>query len=432
MKIAVIGGGSTYTPELVDGFARLRRSVPGKSGPQIDSDPQIDDLVLIDPAVERLEIIGRFSARIFAHYGHPGRVRWTTDLDAGVTDADAVLIQLRVGGQAARISDETFPPTCGCVGQETTGAGGLAKALRTVPVVLDVAERVRERAKPGAWIVDFTNPVGIVTRSLLDAGHRAVGLCNVAIGFQRRFAGLLDVAPSEVVLDHVGLNHLTWERAAYVDGVDRLPGLLEAHLSELAADVELSADVLRALGNVPSYYLNYFYNHDKVVRAEQGRPTRGQCVADIEATLLEMYRDPSLNEKPALLGERGGAYYSEAAVGLIAALHGLDPDGVHSVNVRNNGTMPFLPDDAVIEISARADENGPAPLPINPLSPDQAGLITHVWGYEELAIDAALRGGRHRVYRALLAHPLIGQHEQADELTDRLIAAGRRHLAWAR
>jgi 6-phospho-beta-glucosidase len=196
MKIAVIGGGSTYTPELVDGFARLG--------------PLVSELVLIDPAAERLEIVGAFAQRIFRRYGHPGRVSWTTDLDAGVTDADAAVIQLRVGGQTARISDETFPLACGRVGQETTGAGGLAKALRTVPVVLEVAERVRQRARPGAWIIDFTNPVGIVTRALLDAGHKAVGLCNVAIGFQRRFAGLLGVDPASVVLDHVGLNHLTW------------------------------------------------------------------------------------------------------------------------------------------------------------------------------------------------------------------------------
>ncbi|MGA5303345.1 6-phospho-beta-glucosidase [Nucisporomicrobium flavum] len=418
MKIAVVGGGSTYTPELVDGFARLGSMV--------------SELVLIDPAGERLDVVGAFSERIFRHHGHPGKVTWTTDLDAGVTDADAAVIQLRVGGQAARISDETFPLTCGCVGQETTGAGGLAKALRTVPVVLDVAGRIRARAKPGAWIVDFTNPVGIVTRALLDAGHKAVGLCNVAIGFQRRFAALLGVDPSAVVLDHVGLNHLTWERAAYVDGVDRLPGLLREHLPELAAEVELDPAVLTALGNVPSYYLSYFYAHDQHVRAAAGAPTRGQRVAEIEATLLEMYRDPALEEKPALLGERGGAYYSEAAVGLIAALHGHDPDGVHSVNVRNNGTLPFLDDRAVIEVSARAGQDGPAPLPVTPLAPDLAGLVAHVSGYEELALDAALRGGRHRVYRALLAHPLIGQHERAEKLTDELLATGARHLAWAR
>jgi 6-phospho-beta-glucosidase len=418
MKIAVIGGGSTYTPELVDGFARLG--------------PMVSELVLIDPAAERLEIVGAFARRIFRRYGHPGGVSWTTDLDAGVTDADAAVIQLRVGGQTARINDETFPLACGRVGQETTGAGGLAKALRTVPVVLDVAERVRQRARPGAWIIDFTNPVGIVTRALLDAGHKAVGLCNVAIGFQRRFAAFLGVDPASVVLDHVGLNHLTWERAAYVDGVDRLPELLAAHLDELAGEVEIDREVLTTLGCVPSYYLNYFYNHDRVVRAERDQPTRGQRVAEIEATLLEMYREPALDEKPALLGERGGAYYSEAAVGLLASLSGHDPDSVHSVNVRNNGLLEFLPNHAVVEVSARAGKTGPAPLPVTPLAPDQAGLITHVWGYEELALDAALRGGRQRVYRALLANPLIGQHEYADALADKLIAAGSEHLAWAR
>ena len=421
MKIAVIGGGSTYTPELVDGFARLR-----------DSGLVVDELVLIDPAAERLEVVGRFSRRIFQFHGHPGRVTWTTDLDAGVTDADVAVIQLRVGGQAARITDETFPLACGCVGQETTGAGGLAKALRTVPVVLDVAARIRERAKPGAWIVDFTNPVGIVTRALLDAGHKAVGLCNVAIGFQRRFAALLGVEPGAVVLDHVGLNHLTWERAAFVDGVDRLPELLAGHLKDLAEEVEIEEEVLSTLGCVPSYYLSYFYDHDRVVRSLRGVPTRGERVAEIESTLMDMYRDPSLNEKPALLGERGGAFYSEAAVGLIAALHGLDPDGVHSVNVRNDGFFPFLSDQAVIEVSARAGVAGPAPLPVSPLAPDQAGLVAHVSAYEELALDAALRGGRRRVYRALLAHPLIGQHEYADALADGLLASGAQHLKWVR
>ncbi|NJC71562.1 6-phospho-beta-glucosidase [Planosporangium thailandense] len=421
MKIAVVGGGSTYTPELVDGFARLR-----------DTGLEVDELALIDPAGDRLEIVGGFSRRIFDHHGHPGRVTWTTSADAGLDGADAVIVQLRVGGQAARISDETFPLACGCVGQETTGAGGLAKALRTVPVVLDVAARAAKRANPDAWIIDFTNPVGIVTRALLDAGHRAVGLCNVAIGFQRRFARLLGVSPDAVVLDHVGLNHLTWEQAAYVDGVDRLPELLADHLDELAGEVGLPATVLSALGCVPSYYLRYFYCHDLVVREERGESTRGQRVAEIEAELLEMYRDVGLTTKPELLGQRGGAFYSEAAVGLIAALRGLDPDGVHSVNVRNDGTLPFLPDESVIEVSARVGPGGPVACEVAPLPGDLAGLVGAVAGYERLAVDAALRGGRQRVYRALLAHPLVGQHEYAETLTDELLAANSQHLAWAR
>src|SRR3954466_11269517 len=225
MKLTVVGGGSTYTPELIDGFARLRDTLP------------VEELVLVDPAAERLELVGGLARRIFARQGHPGRITTTADLDAGVAGADAVLLQLRVGGQAARQQDESWPLECGCVGQETTGAGGLAKALRTVPVVLDIADRV-QKASPDAWIVNFTNPVGIVTRALLQAGHRAVGLCNGAIGFQRRFAALLGVEPDRVSLDHVGLNHLTWERRVLVDGEDRLPALLSGHLEEIAEDLE--------------------------------------------------------------------------------------------------------------------------------------------------------------------------------------------------
>src|SRR5215475_4533342 len=239
MKIAVVGGGSTYTPELVDGFARLF--------------PDVTELALVDPATERLGVVGPFARRIFAHHGHAGSVTYTDDLDAGLSDAEVVVIQLRVGGQRARISDETFPLECGCVGQETTGAGGLAKALRTVPVVLDVADRIRSRAAPGAWIVDFTNPVGIVTRALLDAGHRAVGLCNVAIGFQRSFAAMLGVDPSQVSLDHVGLNHLTWERAVRVNGQDRLPELLATHAAQIVDMTAQPPGVLQELGAVPSY-----------------------------------------------------------------------------------------------------------------------------------------------------------------------------------
>jgi 6-phospho-beta-glucosidase len=196
--------------------------------------------------------------------------------------------------------------------------------------------------------------------------------------------------------------------------------------------VDVPAAVVSMLGNVPSYYLSYFYAHDKHVREMTGMPTRGAKVAEIEATLLEMYRDVTLVEKPELLGQRGGAFYSEAAVGLLASLHGFDDSSVHSVNVRNDGTFSFLPDSAVIEVSARASVSGPVPLPVTPLAPDLAGLVAHVSAYEELALDAALRGGRDRVYRALLAHPLVGQHEYADALADDLIASGRGHLAWAR
>ncbi|MFF8727290.1 6-phospho-beta-glucosidase [Streptomyces sp. NPDC015171] len=421
MKLTVVGGGSTYTPELIDGFARLRDTLP------------IEELVLVDPAADRLELVGGLARRIFARQGHPGRVVTTSDLDAGVDGADAVLLQLRVGGQAAREQDETWPLECGCIGQETTGAGGLAKALRTVPVVLDIAERVR-RANPRAWIIDFTNPVGIVTRALLQAGHRAVGLCNVAIGFQRKFAALLGTTPAHVHLNHVGLNHLTWEtgvRLGGPEGENVLPGLLAEHGDAIADDVRLPRPLLDRLGVVPSYYLRYYYAHDEVVQELRTKPSRASEVAAMERELLAMYGDPALDEKPALLAKRGGAFYSEAAVDLAAALLGGGGSPYQVVNALNKGTLPFLPDDAVIEVQAAVGPAGPVPLPVPELDPLFAGLIANVTAYEDLALEAALRGGRDRVFRALLAHPLIGQYAYADALTDQLVAHNREHLAWA-
>ncbi|KIF74460.1 6-phospho-beta-glucosidase [Streptomyces sp. 150FB] len=421
MKLAVVGGGSTYTPELIDGFARLRDTLP------------IEELVLVDPAADRLELVGGLARRIFAKLGHPGRITTTSDLDAGVAGADAVLLQLRVGGQAARNQDETWPLECGCVGQETTGAGGLAKAMRTVPVVLDIAERVR-RANPDAWIIDFTNPVGIVTRALLQAGHKAVGLCNVAIGFQRKFAKLLDVTPGEVYLEHVGLNHLTWERGVRLggpEGEDVLPKLLVEHGEAIASDLHLPRAVLDQLGVVPSYYLRYYYAHDEVVRELRTKPSRASEVAAMEKQLLEMYGDPALEEKPELLSKRGGAFYSEAAVDLAASLLRGGGSPVQVVNTYNNGTLPFLPDDAVIEVQARVGLDGAVPLAVPALDPLYAGLIANVTAYEDLALEAAVHGGRDRVYKALLSHPLIGQYEYAEKLTDELIAHNREHFAWA-
>jgi 6-phospho-beta-glucosidase len=418
MKVAVVGGGSTYTPELVDGIARLKQLF------------SVDDLVLVDPAEERLALVAGISRRIFAKFGYPGQITFTTDLDRAVSDAAVVLLQLRVGGQAARAVDESLPLRCGCVGQETTGAGGLAKALRTVPVILQIAERVSRLAAKDAWIVDFTNPVGIVTRALLDDGHRAVGLCNVAIGNQRVAADMLGIEPARVALDHFGLNHLTWTRQILVDGQDRLPELLATSAEELARRSGIPVDLLRRLAVWPSYYLRYFYEHDQVVEQQQAKPSRAEEVAAIERELLEIYADPAVDQKPALLQQRGGAYYSEAAVDLMASLLA-DRGDVQVVNLRNDGTLPFLADQAVVEMPARVSRQGPVPLESAPVDPLFAGLIGHVSAYEELALVAAVRGGRERVFRALMAHPLIGQHDLADKLTDLLIAANRDHLQWA-
>jgi len=413
LKLAVIGGGSTYTPELVAGLARERERL------------DLRELILHDIDPERREVVGGLAGRMLDAAGYDGGLSVTDDLDRALDGASFVLIQLRVGGQAARLTDETVPLACGCIGQETTGAGGLGKALRTVPVVLEIAERVRELAADDAWIVDFTNPVGIVMRSLLDAGHRAVGLCNVAIGTQRHVARMLDVEPERVLVDQVGLNHLTWVRAILVDGDDVLPDLLAERVDELAFDFPPS--LLQRLGAIPSYYLRYFYLHDEILEKQQHEKPRATAVAEIEAELLELYRDPSLNTKPALLERRGGAYYSEAATQLVAALATGSGD-VQVVDVRNGGTLAGLAADDAVEVPARIGPDGAVPLPQEPLAPELLGLVQHVAAYERLAAQAAVTGDRELVYKALLAHPLIGQVPQTEFLMDELLSAGAEHL----
>jgi 6-phospho-beta-glucosidase len=409
MKLAVIGAGSTYTPELVSGLARERERL------------EISELVLHDIAPERRDVVGALAGRMLARDGFPGRLELTGELERAVDGADFVLIQIRVGGQDARLRDETIPLACGCIGQETTGAGGFAKALRTVPVVLEIAEEVRHRAAGGAWIVDFTNPVGIVTRSLLDAGHHAVGLCNVAIGFQRSFARLLGVEPERIVVDQVGLNHLTWVRAVRLDEEDDvLPQLLAEHGDVLAEGIELPRRLLDELGVIPSYYLRYFYTHDRVLAEELGETPRAALVMEIERELLELYRDPQLAEKPALLEQRGGAFYSEAAVGLVRSLASGD-GSVHEVDVRNEGTLAGLAADDVVEVPARVVREEIVPLPQAPLAPELLGLVQHVAAYERLAAQASASGDLDVARKALLVHPLIGQHELVEQLLEPLL-----------
>jgi 6-phospho-beta-glucosidase len=417
VKIAVIGGGSTYTPELIEGFHVRRDRLP------------VDELVLHDIDGERLEIVGGLARRILERHEWPGRLVVTKDRDRALDGASFVIVQLRVGGQAARLVDETLPLEFGCIGQETTGPGGFAKALRTVPVVLDIAEATEKRGAPGAWLVDFTNPVGIVMQALLDHGHRAIGLCNSAMGFQRRFAHMLDVPPERVQLDHVGLNHLTWERAVLVDGVDRLPELIDSSADEIASEIGMPVGLIHLLRAVPSYYLRYYYSTDEVLREQVSgaKRSRAEEVMAIERGLLEMYRDPKLAEKPALLEKRGGAYYSEAAAQLIASLHAGTGD-VQVVDVRNDGALPELPDDAVVEIPARVDRDGARADALTPLAPEMLGLVQQVKAYERLTVKAAVDGDRDAALKALLANPLVARYNVARPLLDAILDANQAHL----
>jgi len=415
VKVSVVGGGSTYTPELVEGFVTRADRLP------------VDELVLLDVDRERLDVVGGLAGRMLTRAGFEGKLVLTGDRDEALDGADFVIVQLRVGGQAARHVDETLPLEFGCIGQETTGPGGFAKALRTVPVVLELAEETARRGAPGAWIVDFTNPTGIVTQALLDEGHRALGLCNVAIHLQRRFAAHFGVEPDRVELEHVGLNHLSWERAVKVDGVDRLPELLEEHIELMADGTGIPADLIRTLGAIPSSYLRYYYLTDQVLEQERTHRTRAEEVMEIEAGLLELYRDPGLDEKPKLLDQRGGAFYSEAAALLVASLHAGTGD-VQVVNVRNGGAIPDLPDDAVVEIPARIDRDGARPAPLLPLAPELLGLVQHAKAYERLTVRAAMSGDRTVALKALATNPLVRDYGTAGPLLDALLEANRQYL----
>jgi len=413
MRITVIGAGSTYTPELVEGFVDRADVL------------DLDEFVLYDIDHERLTTVGGLASRILAKRGFRGKLIFSENLEEAVTGASAVLIQLRVGGQITRLKDETLPNQFGLLGQETTGPGGFFKALRTVPVVLDIADTVRRLAGPDCWIIDFTNPVGIQTRALLDAGHKAVGLCNVGIGFQRHIATIYDVDPDLVRLDHAGLNHLTWIQSVMVDGQEKLDDLLAR--TDLEDFWPLNQECCRAIHAIPSYYLSYYYETDAEIAEQTTGQHRAERVMEIEHDLLEMYKDPALDHKPALLEERGGAYYSTAAAALTVSL--LTGDGAHHyINTRNNGTLPGLPDEAVVEVPALVDQGGPHPVAVRPLAKEMLGLVQNITAYEELTIQAALSGDPAIARRALIAHPLVRQWDKVDGVFTTMVKANAQWL----
>src|SRR6476469_4298263 len=412
MKVAVIGGGSTYTPELVEGFGLRQGVLP------------VEELVLHDIDQERLDVVGGLAERILRKLEVSGKLTTTTDREAAIEGADFVLVQLRVGGLAARLRDETIPPQFGCIGQETTGPGGFAKALRTVPVVLGIAEDTARLGADGAWLLDFTNPAGLVTQALIDHGHRAIGLCNIPIGFQRMLARELGVEPAQVQLEHVGLKHLSWERKVVVDGVDRLPDLIKKYADQLGEEVDLPGDLVRLTRSIPSYYLRYFYLTGEVLEKQAGARSRADEVMQIERELLEMYRDPALDVKPKLLEQRGGAFYSEAAAMLVASLY-TERGDVQVVNVRNARAIPNIDADAVVEVACRIDREGAHPLPVDPLPPEWLGLVEAIKAFERLTVRAAVEGDRDLALKALIAHPLVADYRLAKPLLEELLAANR-------
>lgn len=430
MKVAVIGGGSSYTPELIHGFLERTGSFP------------LSELWLMDISAERLEVVGGFARRMVAARNDPFAVRLTTNRREAVRGASYVIVQLRVGGMEARREDEYLGRRHGLVGQETTGVGGMAKALRTIPVVLGIARDVAEFA-PGALLVNFTNPAGLITEALARHAPEvaAVGVCNAPIttkmGMLEALAEQgLAVAPERAHLDTLGLNHLSWHRGLRVEGQEIWPQLLAGYIERLrqADDPEWPPELIEALGMVPNYYLHYYYQTDRALaRQERWPPSRAEEVMAIEDDLLAQYAEPDRHQPPEDLMKRGGAYYSTVATQLLNAHHN-DLGETHVLNVPHQGAVPGWPSDWVLEMPCLVDGSagrspaGIHPLPAGPLPPVCFGLLAQVKMYEILTVRAAVDGDRDAAYQALLAHPLGPLADRVQAVLDDMLGTNRAHL----
>lgn len=425
IKVAVIGGGSSYTPEIVEGFIRRYDELP------------LRELWLVDVEQGRgkLEIVGGLARRMIQKSGLPIRLKTTLDRREALAGADYVTTQLRVGQLEARAWDERIPLEYGVIGQETTGPGGMMKALRTIPVLLDICKDMEELA-PQAWLLNFTNPAGMVTEAIHKYSRiRSIGLCNAPIGFRKAMAKLFGVSERDVLPEFAGLNHLHWVTALHVRGRNMLDDLLggrqatyaPANVPQLAWD----PDFMRSLGAIPSAYLRYYYMKDEMLEEQLnalfGGGTRAEVVRKVERELFEAYRDPLLDTKPPQLEQRGGAYYSEAAVLLMSSLHN-DTRDIQTLNVANGHTIGFLPADAVIEVNCVVTANGPIPLPVSRVPRPAEGLLHAVKTYESLAVDAAVQGDRGLALQAIAHHPLVPSAAVGKRLLDAMLEQNRPYL----
>ena len=426
LKVAVIGGGSTYTPELVNGFLARREQFP------------VDELWLMDVDEERLQVVGGFAQRMVEAKGSPFKVFLTTNQREAVKDASYVTTQLRVGHMEARRRDEYLGLRHGLIGQETTGVGGMAKALRTIPVILKIAQDMKELAKPGAMLVNFTNPAGLVTQALSQYAPDtpAVGVCNVPITTKMHILEGLEEAtgkkidPSHAELKTLGLNHLSWHRGFTIEGEDVWSQVIQGYIADLKKDEHPEWDprTIEVLQMMPNYYLQYFYHTDKKLKAQEAwPPSRAEEVIEIEKDLLREYADPALNEPPADLMKRGGAYYSTVATQLLNA-HYNDLGETHVVNIKNNGAVKEWPAEWVLEIPSTVRKSGITPIPTEPLPQAQFGLIAAVKAYEMLTVEAAVHGDRNAAYQALLVHPIGPKADRIQAVLDDLLDTHREHL----
>ena len=410
LKAAVIGAASTYTPELIEGFIEKKESL------------NFQTIALMDIDDNKLDIVGSLAGRMLKSKGFAGDLHLTGNLDEALKDADYVFAQIRVGGMAARIRDEKIPLKYGLLGQETTGAGGFINALRTVPVMLDIARRMEELS-PNAWLINFSNPSGIVAEALLNYSKiKMVGLCNCFVNMHASIKE--NIGREDFDYEYIGLNHLSWVISVIVNGKNILGDIKGMASMKNIPDLNYDNELLSAIAAIPSSYLSYFYlREEQLKKCLEAKKTRAEQVLELEKSLLEKYKDPGLKEKPSELSERGGALYSTAAISLADAIEN-DKNEYHVVGVKNNGTLSFLEDDDVIEAKCIVNRNGAKPLPVSsPVNEYMKALIQSVKAYERLTVKAAINGSRNDALSALMVHPLIGDYHKAKAVLDDLLTA---------
>ncbi len=428
LKIAVIGGGSSYTPELIDGFIKRKDELSVKEIYLVD----------IEEGKEKLNIVGNLARRMVEKAELNTKIVLTLDRKEAIKDADYVITQFRVGGLKSRARDESIPLKYNSLGQETTGAGGFAKALRTIPVIMDICKDI-ENLSPKAWLINFTNPAGLIAETVLRYTNiKAMGLCNVPVNMKNTTAKMFGVNPERIRMDFMGLNHLSWANKVYLDGIDITKEVVKKNLDEKSLNMQnipnlqWDKDYLTHLNMLPSSYLRYYYMKDQMVKdqlkdKEEGKGTRAEQVMDIEKKLFELYNDENLNVKPSELEKRGGAYYSEAAVSLISAIHN-DKKEIHTVNVKNNGAISNLKDDVVIECNAIIDKTGATPMVVGEMPPTISGLVNHSKSYELLTAEAAITGDYSKALAALSANSFIPSVTIAKKLLNDILEANKEYL----
>ncbi|MDB0439449.1 6-phospho-beta-glucosidase [Clostridioides difficile] len=427
LKVVTIGGGSSYTPELVEGFINRYKELPVKELWLVD----------IEDGKEKLEIVGNLAKRMVKKAGIDMKINLTLDRREALKGADFVTTQLRVGLLDARIKDETIPLSHGVMGQETNGAGGLFKALRTIPVIFDIIKDVEELC-PNAWMVNFTNPTGIITEAIFKYTNfkKYIGLCNVPIHLKNDVAKLFNVESDRISMDFAGLNHMVYGLNVALDGEDvtkeAIDKFVKADISmQNIKAIDFNADFIKSLGAIPCPYHRYYYKtkemlEDELIEFKEGK-ARGQVVKELEEQLFELYKDEKLDIKPPQLEKRGGAYYSDAACNLISSIYN-DKKDIQVVNTLNNGAIRDFKDEQAVEVSSVITKNGPKPLSMGYLPDSVHGLVSQIKSFEVLAAKAAVYGDYESALLALCINPLIPSDDLAKTILDEMLEAHKDYL----